>query len=296
MQSITQNQLEGLLREALIKVYERHVNLGKYGLVRKRVNPFGETSLEGDWDAEETALNFFKENKVSITFITEEHGKVEFGRKFLGILDGLDGTNRYEAFMSGDRTARYGTMFAIYDGKNPMYSDYIVGGIMEHPTGRLVIASRGQGISLMYLSNGRQTPVNNPFKSGLDPKRIRADTYSAAKHFDFIKRTYIEKLPELNLESPQISLRSSAAHYLDFAIGEADWVLECTRKRNLEIIAAYPFVKERGGVMIYWDGRSVDELAPQRCLEFHSGPDDYVAVISAPNMDATLSLVNRLSK
>ncbi|MBI2545151.1 MAG: hypothetical protein HYW22_00950 [Candidatus Aenigmarchaeota archaeon] len=277
--------------DALIKSYKRHQKLGKDGLKELTKNFAGETSLVADWDAEEAVIETLRNHKVPITIVSEEHGTVRLGSEFTGVLDGLDGTNRYEAFISGDRTARYGTMFAIFEGTNPIYGNYIFSGIMEHPTGRLITASRDKGIHLIDPSTGKSKLVESDLRTELDPKRIRADTGSKAKHFPFVVDAYIKKLPELHLLSDNISLRSSAAHYADFALGEADWVFECTRKHNLEIAVAYGLVRERGGVMVSLDGK---DIGNQRYFEFHYDPEDYVVVISAPNLQAAKTVIKRL--
>ena len=127
-------------KEALQRVYLSHQELGIKGLEETRKNQFGELTLEADWEAEEVVIKTFEEHEIPITIISEEHGRTELGDEFLGILDGLDGTNRYRAFMAGDTTARYGTMLGIFRGINPTYDDYLTAGIMEHPTRRLFFA------------------------------------------------------------------------------------------------------------------------------------------------------------
>lgn len=289
---LSDENLRQILIEALLKVYGSHRRLGETGLKIVGINPLGENSLLADHRAEEIVINTLKKHRVPITIVSEEHPTIELGTDFLAVLDGLDGSNRYIARVKdGDKDARYGTMLAIFRGADPRYDDYIVNGIMEYPTRRLVIASRGEGITLIDPATRKESSVHEPFKTGLNPKRIRADTYSKAKHFSFVVDTYIRKLPELHLSSDSVSLKSSAAHYADFALGEVDWVFECTRKHNLEIAVAYGLVREKGGVMVSLDGK---DIGSQRYFDFHCDPEDYVAIISAPNLQAARAVIKRL--
>lgn len=291
---LTDNELKQIVVEALLKVYRSHRRLGERGLKIVGINPLGENSLLADDRAEEIVISTLKEHRVPITIVSEEHPTIELGTDFLAVLDGLDGTNRYIARMrDGDENARYGTMLGIFRGAYPRYEDYIVSGIMEHPTRRLVIASRGEGITLIDSATRKETSVHEPFKSGLNPNRIRADTYSKAKHIHFVEERYIKSFPEIDLRSSGISLQSSAAHYTDFALGEADRVYENTRKHNLEIAVAYALVRERGGVIVSEDGK---DIGPQKYFEFHYDPDDYAVVISGPSEDALRPEIQRISK
>lgn len=50
---------------------------------------------------------------------------------------------------------------------------------------------------------------------------------------------------------------SSAIHYVDLAQGKVDLVLECTRKRNLEIAVAFGLINETNGIIVTIDGKSI---------------------------------------
>ena len=62
-------------------------------------NQFGESALELDVRAKETVLDTLRESQVPIRVVSEEHGTADIGAnpRFLGLLDGLDGSNRYLA-------------------------------------------------------------------------------------------------------------------------------------------------------------------------------------------------------
>ena len=138
--SHTKQELSQITIEALLKVHRDHTVLGKEGLTIVGQNPLGEQSLNADVKAEKIVMETFRRYDVRVKFLSEEHGEVELGDEFLSPLDGIDGTNRYIAFMNGDTTARYGTIVTIFQGTNPFYKDYLVSGLMEHPTKRLFVA------------------------------------------------------------------------------------------------------------------------------------------------------------
>ena len=56
-----------------------------------------------------------------------------------------------------------------------------------------------------------------------------------------------------------VYMRASCIYYEDMAAGLAHLVLECTRKRNLELACGYGLVREAGGATVTPDGQS---LAP----------------------------------
>lgn len=54
-------------------------------------------------------------------------------------------------------------------------------------------------------------------------------------------------------------------------------VVECTRKRNLEIAVAYGILREIGAVMVDGNGR---DLASRRYLKFGQNPNQFIPIIS----------------
>ena len=86
-------------------------------------------------------------------------------------------------------------------------------------------------------------------------------------------------------------LLSSAAHYSDLVSGEADLVLECTRKLNLEIAAAYGLIKEAGGVVLASDGSSFHN---KKYLKF--GQDEYLPIIAASTEELGKNLIRKLNQ
>jgi len=272
------DEITRISNDALKRAYESHKRLGIEGLEKTRRNQFGEFTLDADWDAEESVIKTFDEYGVPITIISEEHGIVALGSDFLGILDGLDGTNRYRAFMSGDTAARYGTMLGIFKGTNPTYDDYLTSSVMEHPTRRLVTTTKNRGVFDVNLDDCKAVSIKVSSERKFDNKtRILVDYYPSEYDFHrLVIKPYVDKLEGFNFRT----LRSSEAHYVDLASGEADLVFECTRKGNLEITVAYGLITEAGGVMITPDGKYI---GPRKYREF--GQKEYVPIITASTLE-----------
>jgi len=150
----TVHDFERILQSALHRAYTTHEALGSRGEELVQKNQFGETALRIDIEAEEAVLDFLKESGIPIRVISEEHGKVGIvpSPVYLGILDGLDGSNRYQA---GRGKECYGTMLGIFSNIDPVYGDYVTSGIMEHSTGKLFITEKGVGSFLLDAQGGR---------------------------------------------------------------------------------------------------------------------------------------------
>lgn len=286
--AVTESEVN-FLKQTTVKLlkntYQLHYQLGEEGKVVGSFNQFGESSLTADWEAEETVINGCRSAGIPIVISSEEHGEVTVGEnpRYRGILDGIDGTNAYRM-----ETGPYGTMFAIYEGVNPRYRDYLAAGIIEYPTGRILLAARNQGA--FVLADNQSHPVATSNKINLDPQQTRIYIDGG---FEFNKRLYVPKFGNFdnaylgNIDNRGEPWGVSSMYYFRLATAETDVVLECTRKRNLEIAVAYGILNEAGRVMVDGDGESI---ADRRYLEFGQGANEYLPVISA----ATRPLVDKV--
>lgn len=269
-----------VVETALRRAHEKHESLGVKGEERISKNQFGETALRLDLEAEEVILETLKEARIPVRVISEEHGIVNITGSplYLGILDGLDGSNRYEA---GRGKERYGTMFAVFSNLNPAFDEYVVSGIMEHSTNKLFIAEKGKGCHTISTEGEKQTRV--AISSSLAKKtRIYID-----EHWELNRKTFSEKLAN---EFTIKDLRSFAAYFADLISGEVDLVLACTRKGNLEPAIGYGLVSESGEVMVSIDGSSLQD---KKYLEF--GQIEQTPIISATSQSLALKLIEYLS-
>lgn len=270
-----QVHLNKTVHKALMHAFREHFATGDSGLQKVATNRFGETSLRADYEAEQNILDVLRSHRIPITVVSEEHGRVVMGNKLLGILDGLDGTNRYVAYRQGDDSARYGTMFAVLDGSNPRYMDFLVGGIIEHAPPRLVFVEGGAGYVHDFM-NSKESRLRTSGKRSVDGKtRVYVDYWEgqAPGTRQVVKETFIDRLPE---GLGYACLRASEAHYVDLVTGQADLVMETTRKGNLEMGVAWGIVKAAGGVMVTLDG---EPIGPRKFLHF--GQEQLVPFIAA---------------
>lgn len=272
---ISKAELQELEKEviaALNKATEVHDLLGIEGEKIIHKNQFGDTAIKADIKTEEAVINHLKLIKKPIRIISEEHGKVEIGKKpiFLGILDGIDGSAIYKQ-KRGE--GRYSTMFGIFQSINPKYGDYLVSGIMEHASKRLFLASRNGGA--WVIKNGRKSPVHIRNNYGLNPKtKIYIDNYLEDErklYRDFI----IKRFPNSRNNDS-----GSSTNYIDIALGDYDVYIEFTKKQNLEKAIAYGFIKEAGGTMVDING---NDMAKKEYLRFGQKNKENIPVITAAN-------------
>jgi fructose-1,6-bisphosphatase/inositol monophosphatase family enzyme len=264
--------------DALRQAYIVHQSLGADGEELVHKNQFGDTALCVDIECEQAILKTLKDSDLPIKVISEEHGTTLFqaSQKYLGILDGLDGSSVYRKARG---KKRYGTMFAIFDTTNPRYDDYLVCGIMQHATDRMFIAEKGKGAYI--IKDGKEHHIQVSSAHQLDARtRIYID-----ESFEYNRTTFSQHLIEFH---PKYE-GASSLYYADLAEGTAEVVLECTRKGNLEIAVEYGITTEAGGVVTDLSGQSIGN---QEYLSF--GQNSQLGVISAANRSLALELIKRI--
>ncbi|MFA6392692.1 MAG: inositol monophosphatase family protein [Candidatus Paceibacterota bacterium] len=285
-------EIKKILIGSLKESYQTHEQLAEKGeKYTHTINSSGDRTLVIDYEIEETIINFFKKLNFPIKIISEEHGEVNNinrNPKYLGVLDGLDGSRVYKTERG---IGRYGTMFGIFDTLNPKYNDYLASGIMEHSTNKLYFSIKNNGSFVIekdkepvQIKSSGQTKLSKSNKIWIDEELMKEpfNNKDLEKTRDILKSHGFE----IN-----ISKGSSAIDYVDLAIGEKDIVLECTRKNNLEIAVAYGLVKESGGVIVDLNG---DDLGDKKYKEF--GQKDHVMVITASTPELVSEMINLLKK
>jgi fructose-1,6-bisphosphatase/inositol monophosphatase family enzyme len=272
-------KIQSVLVEALQAAYKVHEQLGETGEQLMQTNRFGDTTvLRADIECEEAVLNVLRKDNIPIKVVSEEHGIVSIGNspQYLGILDGIDGSSLYKKARG---KGHYGTMFAIFEGINPLYSDYLVCGIMQHATGRMFVAEKGQGAYI--IEKGKRRRIHTSTKQHL---AMGMHVY-IDEHFEYNRKTFSSRLGEFN---PKYE-GASSLYYAALAEGSADAVLECTRKGNLEIAVEYGLTCEAGGVIVDLEGQ---DIGLHRYLEF--GQHNHRGVISAASQQLALELLERV--
>lgn len=273
-------QLKNIVVESLHRALLVHDNLGVIGEEMAQKNRFGETALKADIECEKAILDFLKEIGIPIRVISEEHGQIDItdNPRYLGILDGLDGSNVYKK----DRgRARYGTMFGIFDTLDPCYRNYLVSGIMEHTTKRLFFAFKDGGA---FVRKG----------SGVEPIHASGRTQLGTgvkiylnEEFEINRQMFSRKLQLFKPAFRDFAAGSTAVHYVDVACGAADIVIECTRKNNLEIAVAYGLLTEAGAVMVDLDKIPIGD---KKYLEF--GQQESIPIITAATSELASGLLD----
>lgn len=277
---LTIKQLEQIGINALNKAHQVNEKLGAKGLEVVRKNRFGETALKADIEMEKAVISALRKANLPIKIISEEHGTINITDNpvYLGMLDGLDGS---EAYGKRGGKERCGTMFGVFSNLNPTYEDYIFSGIMEHPTKRLFFASKNRGSFVIH--NEKTTTIHCSKTSKLDKRtRIYVDEY-----FDINKKTFSAKLQHFDIRLSG----SSAVYAVDLASGNADLVLWCTYKNNLELASSYGLVNEAGGVVVTSDGIS---LKHKKYLQF--GQDKHIAIITASTRQLAEELIEHIGR
>lgn len=264
-------EMEQVTITSLRAVFDNHQQLGETGKQVLRKNQFGQDTLEADWQAEEVVLNHLRALKIPIRVISEEHGVVDIGRElgqdsiYTGILDGLDGTKVYK-----EGSGRYGSMFAIFQGLNPRYRDYISCGILEYPDSRILSVTKGEGTCL--LEENKKKQVRTSRVKDFDPESIRVEvdgSYEGNAQFAAARLS--------GLKHVRVADLSSSIYYFDLATGAVDMVVVSTRKGNLEMMAAYGIVREAFGVMTDAEG---NDLGNKKYLEYGQGENERFIVLS----------------
>ena len=276
-----ENEIEKLKKVGIIaleKAYKTHQKLGAEGEETIRKNQFGDTALKVDVEIERAILEFLKESKIPIRVISEEHGitNITENPRYLGIMDGLDGSGVYKRERG---KGRYGTMFAIFSNLNPRYEDYFFSGVMEHSKNRLFYALKDKGSFIIEKGKEKRIFCSRVTELNKETK-IYVDEY-----FEFNRKTFSSKLRGFNFKC----LLSSSMHYSDLADGKVDMVLECTRKRNLEIAVAFGLINEAGGIIMDINGNSIGD---QEYLTF--GQKGFMSIISSCTKELGIELIRHI--
>ncbi len=281
-------EIEQIGLSALRKAYNVIFSLGESGKNKVRNNIHGEISLLADIEAEKAVLDTLKEYNLPIRIISEEHDIINLSNnpKFLGILDGLDGTKEYE---TKGPNGRYGTMFGIFNGINPNYSDYIFSGIIEHPTRKLFYAVKNKGAFI--IENNSKNKIKTSNKKELSKETIIYYHKDAEKKFN-VDNSYRKLLSEFK-KFNFTDMYAAQTKYIDIASGKADLALEFTRKRNLEIAVGFGLIKEAGGSTLDINGR---DLGQNRYFKFGYNKEDHKTLLVAATKELALSIINRQYK
>lgn len=263
------------------EVHDNFLKLVEDGSARQDAgeNQFGEMAMQIDVASEEVVIKHLRaygdKTKRGIRVVSEEHGEFIIGDKpeLTAFLDGFDGSS---AFRDSKGKARGGTMFALYEGIDPRFQDYLFGGVVDHILGELIVAAKGGGAFLVagnkttvaHVSNVKALDRGTHIDIDEGVKKYPTFPTNAQGYFyDPIKKTFKTRY-----------VGSSAVYFFDLAVGKTDVVLEYGRKNNLEHMVAYLLIVESCGVMEFVAG---GDLGPTHYSDYCALDDGYPAVIAA---------------
>lgn len=275
-----------LVLDGLTRCFASHQRLGARGKERI-MNPLGKNALRADIEAEGVIIGKLRESNVLIKVVSEEHGVVDLGGapRYLGTLDGIDGTAGYEKDQG-----RYGTMVAVLEGVDPRYDDYLVSAVLEHPSGEVLMASKDQGA--FVIKGGQRSLIHTSGNTQLDLENSRVcvdggftgviqPLEHALADFSLCYIGYVGDPPSWGPDS---------IFFADLAKGERDIVLLFTGKDNLEIASAFGLVKEAGGdILDYQEEVSIGE---KKYFEFERAR--HRPIVAAATRELALQFIHHL--
>ncbi len=267
---IQQSSIAHIAMDSLLAASSLHERLGESGAEVVKKNKFGQTSLRIDVECEQIIIETLRKSGLPFRIISEEYGQTDVSARpeLLAVLDGLDGTKTYRKERGH---GRYGTMLGIFSNINPKYQEYIFSGVAEHALQRIVFGIRGKGAYIRRQNS--ETSTHSTGSKQLHTKtKIGIDDY-----FPFNRDIYLPVFGYL----PQIKQFASESRYVDVATGIADLALECSRKGNLEIAAAYGLIREAGGAIVDEEG---EEIGLKEYLEFAQDSQRLIITAATPEL------------
>ncbi len=292
----TLTDLEEIVKTAAMNSFLVHETLGEHGKKKERINAHGEIALTADLECGKAILDTLKNVNMPIRVYSEEDGIVNIGEgepEYIGVLDGLDGTGAYTGAWKkfGRTNGRYGTLFGIFNGTNPFFSDYAVSVFMEHPTKTMFYATHNNGAWKMKIG-GEPYRIHTSSTRDLTPQTsvIVDDLFDKILGGNLMHTRFIDKLSGVKIRD----CGAAQTGYLEVATGNTDAVCELTRKGNLEPAAAYAIIREAGGEIFGRYSKVAESLGDLRYLEFGQKETDRHEFITGATSDLAKKIIERL--
>ncbi len=244
--------------EALFFTYKLWQKLGVNGAQKTSLkNKWGDESLVFDQKAEKAIILYLENSGQSLLLHGEEQPDViTIGSNptMTAYMDGCDGSG---TMVTDFAHGPYGTMFAIFDGTNPCYDDYLAAGVMHHTIGTMFHCGRGTGVTQWSIPNGGCNSEHVVRVSKAQKLSAAAGKTYFDMHWPTCQKAFDSKVLEFMGSKCRLC---SCVYYTDLARGVANLVGECARgtvKPTLEPAIAYGLVKEAGGVMVDMNSNSL---------------------------------------
>jgi fructose-1,6-bisphosphatase/inositol monophosphatase family enzyme len=298
--------------KGLANAYQIHQDLGESGAEARTKNQFGDEALAVDVMSEKVCIDSLQElaNDVgaTITVHSEEHGRFLIkptgnisqskDLKFTAVIDGIDGSAVYK---SSRGIGLYGTMFALFDGDDPAYDDYLSAGLVIPSKQEILLATNGAGVSCINAVEktlSRQVTTDAVARLSVGALVFVDDRFPDlqldAKHYDYHyinQRAFGDPLRSAGYRV--VDLGSTAAACYLIATGQALLLGDATRKGNLEYATMHAIIKEAGGAMAAFDpkAKTFEPIGPKSFLSW--GQDRHIPTVTVAN-DQVLSQLEPL--
>jgi myo-inositol-1(or 4)-monophosphatase len=236
--------LLAVCREALLLAHKTLQRLGDIGLTEVHGAHVTDISTRGDLAVSAALTQYFSSRQLPAVLLSEESGRqVLHPQPRLTIaFDDIDGTDNY---FRGRGLLPYCTVVTILDHPEPCFSHAAAAGIIEHNSGRLWLAARGQGC----LADGVAACVSP--RQHLDRRALLVvDHYSSANEIAAFQGLYgISWIKDFG---------ASALHLAGVSSGLFDAYAGSAQKAH-ELAAGYLLIREAGGCVIDWNGNQLDQ-------------------------------------
>jgi len=233
---------------ALLQAHNALTELGSEGRESVSHDRLVDLTTQGDFGVAQRVIDFLRERHVPAIVYDEERGIVKLADnpRYTIPLDDIDGTNNYKRGRSP-----YCTAIAICDGLEPRFRDVLVAGIIEHTSGDVWFARKGDGAWLngKPMKTSGMTQIQTPVEGGkLYRANVTVDMYLDGDAF-----------PEIIDSVWPADFCSGAYHLAGVSSGIFD--AHITRNRKVdELAAGYLLVKEAGGFVSDLEGKPIDDV------------------------------------
>ncbi len=258
MKTYAPAELHALCRSIMFLSQDTLVGLGEAGKTEVKDARVYDISTKGDRSIAGKVRTLLNESGMPATFCDEELGidTLVDNPPYTVVFDDIDGTNNYAR---GKGTLPYCTAIAIFDKplKDCTFKDVAAAAILEHRTGLLIEALRGEGCfestrqqgdaSARYFGKARTSGQGNV---------VKRETVVAIEGYETGRQ--IGRFAEIYDHAWVKDVSSSAHELMGVACGIYDGFIHPRHKKD-EIAAGYLLIKEAGGSITDFEGKQLDD-------------------------------------
>lgn len=226
-----------------------------------RLQTHSDVLTAGDLAANEALMAYFNRSALPVVVYTEEAKPVAFSDSPLcsAICDDIDGTFNFE---SGSGMLPHGTIVGLASSANPRFRDMQAAGFLEFNSGNLYYAVRGSGSYLIkgWASGGDvlQRMATSGRKRLADAGKVIVDSYMLNELAPPLFEAFRPRaFPHYFCAGAELALLASGS--LDVLITGDNCHISGKKRTGEEIAPLTLLVKEAGGFVLDWNGRSLSD-------------------------------------